>query len=145
MLTVEDLHVDLPAKAGLLKVVRGCSLRVEAGRTLAIVGESGSGKSVTALSIMGLLPRGARRRARSLRFEGTDLLTLSDRRMEDMRGRRIGMIFQDPTAAFNPSYTIGEQLEEVHLRHFGKGRKAARDCALGMLEQVRMPAPVQKP
>jgi peptide/nickel transport system ATP-binding protein len=144
LLTVEDLHVDLPAKAGLLKVVRGCSLQVEAGRTLAIVGESGSGKSVTALAIMGLLPSGARRRAQSLRFEGTDLLHLSDRKMENIRGRRIGMIFQDPTAAFNPSYTIGEQLEEVHLRHFGRGRRAARACALDMLEQVRMPAPAER-
>ncbi len=144
MLTIQDLHVDLPTKAGLLHAVRGVDLEAAAGRTLAIVGESGSGKSITALSVMGLLPRGAQRRARRLIFEGTDLSGLSDRQMQDVRGRRIGMIFQDPTSSFNPSYTIGNQLEEVYMRHVGKGRRSARDRAVEMLEQVHMPAPGER-
>jgi peptide/nickel transport system ATP-binding protein len=144
LLTIQDLHVDLPMKAGLLHAVRGVNLEAVAGRTLAIVGESGSGKSITALSIMGLLPRGAQRRARHLIFEGTDLSRLSERQMQDVRGCRIGMIFQDPTSSFNPSYTIGDQLEEVYMRHLGKGRRSARDRAVEMLEQVRMPAPAER-
>jgi peptide/nickel transport system ATP-binding protein len=144
VLAVEDLHVDLPGRSGMTKVVRGVSLSVAAGQTLAIVGESGSGKSITALSIMGLLPAGARRRVGRLAFEGEDLDAFSDRRMEDVRGRRIGMIFQDPTASFNPSLRIGEQLEEVHLRHVRAGRRAARDRAVELLERVGMPAPAMR-
>ena len=102
MLAVEDLHVDLPGRSGMTKVVRGVSLSVAAGETLAIVGESGSGKSITALSIMGLLPAGARRRVGRLAFEGEDLDTFSDRRMEDVRGRRIGKSWgQGPNQAFD--------------------------------------------
>jgi peptide/nickel transport system ATP-binding protein len=141
VLAVEDLHVDLPGRSGMTKVVRGVSLSVAAGQTLAIVGESGSGKSITALSIMGLLPAGARRQVGRLAFEGDNLDAFSDRRMEDVRGRRIGMIFQDPTASFNPSLRIGQQLEEVHLRHVRAGRRAARDRAIELLERVGMPAP----
>ncbi|WP_210324876.1 ABC transporter ATP-binding protein [Microvirga alba] len=144
MLVIEDLHVDLPARSGRLQAVRGLSLAAAAGRTLAIVGESGSGKSITALSIMGLLPKGAQRRARRLTFDGIDLLAQTDRSMEDIRGNRIGMIFQDPTASFNPAYTIGEQLEEVHLRHCKKGRQDARKRAIDLLEQVGMPAPRER-
>jgi peptide/nickel transport system ATP-binding protein len=77
-------------------------------------------------------------------FDGTDLLGLSDRQMQDVRGRRIGMIFQDPTSSFNPSYTIGNQLEEVYMRHVGKSRRSARDRAVEMLEQVHMPAPAER-
>lgn len=141
MLAIEDLQVDLPTPHGAIKAVRGVSLDAVAGRTLALVGESGSGKSITALSILGLLPSGAKRQARRMIFEGADLQSLSDRQMQDIRGRRIGMIFQDPTASFNPAYTIGDQLEEVHIRHMRAGRRAARDRAVEMLEKVRMPAP----
>lgn len=144
MLAIEDLHVDLPTPSGALKAVRGLSLDAVAGRTLALVGESGSGKSITALSILGLLPGGAKRRARRLVFEGRDLQHLSDRQMQEVRGRRIGMIFQDPTASFNPAYTIGDQLEEVHIRHMQAGRRVARDRAVEMLEKVRMPAPGER-
>src|SRR6218665_1215157 len=112
MLVIEDLHIDLPAPGGRSHVVRGVDLSVEAGETLAIVGESGSGKSLTALSVLGLLPRGANRKAATFSFKGRDLASLSARQMEEVRGRQISMIFQDPTASFNPTLTIGQQLEE---------------------------------
>jgi len=141
VLAIEDLHVEFAGRRAATQVVRGVSLSVTAGRTLAIVGESGSGKSLTALAITGLLPARARRRVRRILFEGEDIAAYSDRRMEDVRGRRIGMIFQDPTASFNPSLRIGQQLEEVHMRHLRAGRAAARERALELLELVGMPAP----
>jgi len=144
LLAVEDLHVEFSGRGAPTQVVRGVTLSVAAGRTLAIVGESGSGKSLTALSITGLLPARSRRRVGRIMFEGDDLAAFSDRRMEDVRGRRIGMIFQDPTASFNPSLRIGQQLEEVHMRHLGAGRAAARERAFELLELVGMPAPAMR-
>jgi peptide/nickel transport system ATP-binding protein len=140
MLAIEGLHIDLPSAGGWSRVVRGVDLAVEAGEIVAIVGESGSGKSLTALSIMNLLPRGAKRRAERLSFANRDLSSLSARQMEDLRGREIGMIFQDPAASFNPTLTIGRQLEEVHIRHCRKGRQVARDRAVELMEMVGMPA-----
>src|ERR1700760_2432907 len=102
LLAIEDLHVGIPTDAGILQAVHGIDLSVAAGETVALVGESGSGKSLTSLSIVGLLPRNARRRARKLSFAGVNLLSQSPRAMEDLRGRRIGMIFQDPMTALNP-------------------------------------------
>jgi peptide/nickel transport system ATP-binding protein len=126
---------------GEVHAVRGVSLDILPGETLAIVGESGSGKSLTAMAILGLLPKGARRAARSMRFEGAELTTLGRRALEDLRGRRIGMIFQDPLAAFDPTYTIGRQLEDVHLRHIGAGRRTARARAIDLLARVGIAAP----
>jgi len=109
---------------GTADAVRGVSLRVQGGETHCLVGESGCGKSVTALAVMGLLARGARRSAGHIRFQGTDLLPLSDRAMGRLRGDRIGMIFQEPMTSLNPAYTVGSQLTEVYRRHRG-GRRAA--------------------
>ena len=144
LLTIEDLNVDISVETGTLHAVRDLSLTVRAGETLSIVGESGSGKSLTALSIMGLLPSNARRRARQVMFDGVDLNAVSARDMEDLRGRRIGMIFQDPMTALNPTYRIGEQMEEIHVRHMRKGRAAARARAIELLGRVGISGPERR-
>ena len=110
LLEVEALDISFP---GGLHPVRDLSLSVRPGETLGVVGESGSGKSLTALAMMGLLPRGARRSARRLVFDGMDLTALGERRMADIRGRRLSKIFQDPMPSQNPAYTIGDQLTET--------------------------------
>src|SRR3954464_11825505 len=114
VLDVQGLEVDIPTAAGMLHPVRDVSFDVRRGETLCLVGESGCGKSMTALAVMDLLPRQARRTARRLRFEGQNLL---DGAMEDLRGDRVAMIFQEPMTALNPAYSIGEQLTEGYLRH----------------------------
>ncbi|MBL8669921.1 MAG: ABC transporter ATP-binding protein [Alphaproteobacteria bacterium] len=136
LLAVEDLRVDIPTHGGTLHAVRGIDLRVAAGETLCIVGESGCGKSMTALALMDLLPARATRRAARLALEGEDLLRASARRMSDLRGDRIAMIFQEPMTSLNPSYAIGDQLEETLLRHRSASRAAARDRAVDLLEKV---------
>ena len=117
LLEVEKLAVDIPLAGGMLHPVRGVTFHVDAGETLAIVGESGCGKSLTALAIMGLLPKTAKRLAERLEFDGQALLALSERQMSDIRGDRMTMIFQDPMTSLNPSYTIGNQLAEAMRRH----------------------------
>jgi peptide/nickel transport system ATP-binding protein len=140
VLAVENLSVDIPLAAGMLHPVRGVSFQVRRGETLAIVGESGCGKSLTALAIMGLLPKSAERRAHRLEFAGQSLLELSERAMADIRGDRIGMIFQDPMTSLNPAFTIGNQLEEALLRHRKVTRRQARDRAVFLLEKVGITA-----
>jgi peptide/nickel transport system ATP-binding protein len=121
--------------------VDGVSLRVEKGRTLAIVGESGCGKSALALSIIGLLPapRG-RVVGGAVRFEGRDLTSLRAAQLDDVRGREIGMIFQDPLTALNPSFMVGRQLVETLRRHLPLSASAARQRAVELLEEVRIPS-----
>jgi peptide/nickel transport system ATP-binding protein len=133
LLAVEDLRVDIATGSGTLHAVRGLSFDVRRGETLCLVGESGCGKSMTALAIMDLLPKQARRTARRLRFEGLDLL---GGRMADLRGDRAAMIFQEPMTALNPAYTIGEQLAEGYLRHKGGSTTAARARAVHLLDKV---------
>jgi len=140
LLEVEGLHVDIALAAGLLKAVRDVSFSVDRGRTLALVGESGCGKSLTALAVMDLLPPRAQRRAETLRFEGLDLRKARTRRMADLRGNKIAMIFQEPMTSLNPCYTIGNQLEEALLRHRNVPRKEARDRAVFLLEKVGITA-----
>jgi len=140
VLEVEGLSVDIPLAAGVLHPVRDVSFQVNRGETLAIVGESGCGKSLTSLAIMGLLPKAAERRAARLAFHGDSLLDLSESQMSDIRGDRMSMIFQDPMTSLNPSYTIGNQLEETLLRHRSVPRRAARDRAVFLLEKVGISA-----
>ncbi|HUN46883.1 MAG TPA: ATP-binding cassette domain-containing protein, partial [Stellaceae bacterium] len=109
LLEIEGLAVDIPLATGTLHAVRDVSLGLERGETLCLVGESGSGKSLTALSIMGLLPRRAIRRARRLALLGEDLANAPERRMSELRGDRMAMVFQEPMTALNPAYTIGNQ------------------------------------
>ena len=137
LLEIHGLDVDIPTHIGMLHAVRGVSLQLKKGRTLGIVGESGSGKSLTALAILGLLPRIATRRADRLVFDGTDLLRLGEKGMaRRIRGKRAAMVFQDPMTCLNPVYTIGRQLTEAMLLHRGGSPAEARDRAVRLLERV---------
>ena len=120
--------------------MRGVTLSVDRGETLCIVGESGCGKSLTALAIMGLLPRRARRTASRLALDGIDLTAASDAQLADLRGSRMAMIFQEPMTSLNPCYTVGNQMEEMLLRHRKASRREARDRAVQLLEKVGMTA-----
>ncbi len=140
LLEVEGLRVDIPTPMGTLHAVRGVDLALEAGETLCLVGESGCGKSLTALALMGLLPRAARRSVSRFNFSGEDLPGASEARMADLRGNRMAMIFQEPMTSLNPSWSIGNQLEECWLRHRGGPAAAARERALHLLERVGIPA-----
>lgn len=136
ILEIENLCVDIPTPTGTLHAVQGVNFTVERGETLCIVGESGCGKSITALSLMNLLPKTAKRSADRLVLDGQDMLGLSERRMSDLRGDRIAMIFQEPMTSLNPAYTIGNQLAEAMLRHRNVSTAEARDRAVFLLEKV---------
>ena len=123
----------------------GVSFAVPSGQTLAIVGESGCGKSVTALSIMGLVPDPPGRiTGGSIRFEGRELVGLPARAMQDLRGNGMAMIFQEPMSSLNPAFTIGDQIVEGLMRHRPLSRAQASERALEMLRKVRIPAPEQR-
>jgi oligopeptide/dipeptide ABC transporter ATP-binding protein len=140
LLEVSDLRTHFFTRAGVVHAVDGVDLRVARGKTLGIVGESGCGKSVTALSIMRLLPTPpARIVSGSIRFDGRELTTLSERQLEDLRGREIGMVFQDPMTALNPTLTIGTQIVEVLQRHLDLDRHSARRRAIELLDEVGIP------
>ena len=146
LLEVRDLRATFASGAGdPLVAVDGVSFSVRAGDTLAIVGESGSGKSVTALSIMRLLPAGSGRiAAGSIRLSGRELTTLSEDEMRDVRGRHIGMIFQEPMTSLNPVHTVGAQVAEVVERHEGLSRDRALAHAVEMLALVGIPEPQRR-
>lgn len=140
LVEIRDLRVDFPHPSGFTQAVRGISLSL--GREkLGIVGESGSGKSVTGRALMRLLPGSARVTAQALRFDGTDVLAASERRMRSLRGGRIGLILQDPKYSLNPVMTVGRQIAEAWLAHRKGSRREARDVALSLLEQVRIREP----
>jgi len=139
-LEVEGLRTTLFTRRGEMKAVDGLSLRVGAGETVALVGESGCGKSLSALSIMRLLPDPpARIVGGAVRLNGRDIVALSEEAMLDVRGREIGMIFQDPMSALNPVTTVEKQISEVLTAHTELGRGQARVRAHELLEQVGMP------
>jgi len=146
LLEVTDLQtVFTAAGGGEVTAVDGVSLRVDAGETVAIVGESGSGKSVTALSIMRLLPARSSRIARgSIRLRGRELTTLAEDDMRAVRGRHIGMIFQEPMTSLNPVHTVGAQVAEVVRCHEGLGQDAAARHAVEMLALVGIPEPARR-
>jgi oligopeptide/dipeptide ABC transporter ATP-binding protein len=139
LLEVEDLHTYFKTRAGEVRAVDGVSFSLEERRTLGIVGESGSGKSVTVLSIMGLVVPPGRVVSGSVRFDGQELTTMKSRHLEDLRGDRIGMIFQDPMTSLNPTLTIGKQITETLERHRGMSRQEARKRAIELLEEVHIP------
>ncbi|MEJ5378004.1 MAG: ABC transporter ATP-binding protein [bacterium] len=140
VLEVEGLHVKIPWRRTMVHPVQDLSFSVESGETLCLVGESGCGKSLTALAIMGLLPKTAIRSVTSLKLEGEELSWASDRRMSEIRGNRMSMIFQEPMTCLNPCYTVGNQLMEVIRRHKGVSRLKARQRALELLEHVGITA-----
>jgi oligopeptide/dipeptide ABC transporter ATP-binding protein len=139
LLEVDDLRTYFGTRSGDVRAVDGVSFAVERGKTLGIVGESGCGKSVTALSIMGLLAPTARIESGAIHFEGRELNRLSQRELEDVRGRQIAMIFQDPMTSLNPTLTIGLQLTETMQRHLEISRDEARKRAIQLLEEVHIP------
>ncbi len=140
LLDVSDLRTHFFTREGVVRAVDGVSFSVEKGRTLGIVGESGSCKSVTALSIMGLIPKPpAKIVSGSVVFEGRDLTTLRERELEDVRGHEIAMIFQDPMTSLNPTLKIGTQIIEVIRRHLDLDKAQARRRAIELLEEVRIP------
>jgi len=139
LLEVDNLKVTI----GGQDVVRDSSFAVDAGDTLGIVGESGSGKSMTALAVMGLLPRGARASG-SVRFDGQELLGRTDRQLRALRGDAVSMIFQDPLSSLNPYYTVGLQIEETYLAHRGGKRAVARRLAVDALAEVGIPEPQER-
>jgi oligopeptide/dipeptide ABC transporter ATP-binding protein len=142
LLEVRDLRTHFFTRDGVVRAVDGVSLSVERGRTLGLVGESGSGKSVTALSIIGLIPKPpARIVGGEVVFDGRDLTTLSERELEDVRGKRIAMIFQDPMTSLNPTLTIGTQLLETLRRHLDLPKREARRRAIELLDEVGLPNP----
>ncbi len=139
-LEVNDLQTYFFTREGVVRAVDGVSFSLERGQTLGLVGESGCGKSVTALSIMGLIPRPpARIVGGSVLFEGRDLTQLKDRELEDIRGREIAMIFQDPMTSLNPTLKISTQITEVLRRHLEMSKEQARRRAVELLEEVRIP------
>ena len=145
LLEVDDLRTHFFTREGTVRAVDGVSFSVEKGKTLGIVGESGCGKSVTALSIMGLIPKPpAKIVSGSVLYDGRDLTTLSERQLEDVRGREIAMIFQDPMTSLNPTLTIGTQITETIRRHYDVSQKQADKKAVELLEKVRIPRAAER-
>jgi oligopeptide transport system ATP-binding protein len=145
LLSIQDLHVCFETFSGNVQAVRGVSFDVFRGETVAIVGESGCGKSVTAQSILKLIPMppGKIRSGRIL-FEGKDLVTYNEAQMRAIRGQEIGMIFQDPMTSLNPTLTIGYQIQEVLKEHASMNKEASRERALELLKMVGIPDPVSR-
>ena len=142
LLQVDGLTVRFDTRAGTVHAVTDVSYTLQAGETLGIVGESGSGKSVHVLAMLGLIPRPpARVAAGRVLFRGTDLLTLPERALRDIRGAQIGMVFQDPMTALNPVLTVGRQVMEPLRRHLKLSRPAAAARAAELLELVGIPEP----
>jgi oligopeptide transport system ATP-binding protein len=145
LLEVNDLKTHFFTREGVVQAVDGVTFQVEKGTTLGIVGESGCGKSVTALSVMGLIPKPPAKIVQgSVMFEGRDLTTLSERQLEDVRGRQIAMIFQDPMTSLNPTFRIGTQITETLDRHFDISRGAARKRAVELLQEVGIPRAAER-
>ncbi|HKY24387.1 MAG TPA: ABC transporter ATP-binding protein, partial [Gaiella sp.] len=145
LLEVRDLRTHFFTREGVVRAVDGVSFSVARGRTLGIVGESGCGKSVTALSIMGLIPvPPARIVGGEVLFEGRDLTKLSERELSDVRGDEISMVFQDPMTSLNPTLTIETQLVETIKRHMDLSRQEARRRAVDLLEEVQLPKAAQR-
>lgn len=144
MIEVKGLQISFRTTAGMLSVVPDLSFSMAPGEKLAIVGESGSGKTITGLAILGLLPRQQTKLAGEIRFDGQNLVSLTSRQMQSIRGRHIGMVFQEPMSALDPVFTIGNQISEGVRQHFKLGRKAARERAVEMLDMVGIPLPRQR-
>ena len=140
VLSVRDLRTRFPTTRGLVKAVDGVNFELRRGQTLGIVGESGSGKSVTALSLIRLVPAPGESQGEVV-LEGVDLMKLSERAMEKVRGKRLAMILQDPMTSLNPVLTIGDQIMETLRAHDEVPRSELRARAIELLQRVRIPAP----
>jgi oligopeptide/dipeptide ABC transporter ATP-binding protein len=140
LLQVKDLQTHFFTREGVVRAVDGVSFSLEKGKTLGIVGESGCGKSVTALSIMGLIPKPPAKIVNgSVVFEGRDITHVSEKQLEELRGNEIAMIFQDPMTSLNPTLKIGTQITEVVRRHWDVSKQEARKRAVQLLDEVHIP------
>ncbi|HJQ59338.1 MAG TPA: ABC transporter ATP-binding protein [Vineibacter sp.] len=145
MLEVENLRTHFFTGDGVIRAVDGVSYAVRSGETLGVVGESGCGKSVTALSILRLVPNPPGRIVDgAVRFDGKDLLALSESEMEAVRGNDISMIFQEPMTSLNPLFTVGRQVSEAIALHRGLSRRESQDHAVEMLRRVHIPEPERR-
>ncbi|MBB3110641.1 oligopeptide transport system ATP-binding protein [Paenibacillus phyllosphaerae] len=145
VLSVKNLEVAFNTRGGLVQAVRNVTFDLKAGEALAIVGESGSGKSVTAQTIMRLIPTPPGRiNGGTIDFKGQDILKKSEKEMEAIRGKEIGMIFQDPMTSLNPTITIGRQITEVLMKHQNMNNTQAKERAVEMLRLVGLPNPERR-
>ena len=144
LLELDDLQTRIRLRSGTVRAVDGLSLEVGAGETLGIVGESGCGKTMTAMSIMRLLPRGGYIAGGEIRLDGRDLVTLSDPELRKVRGNEIGMVFQDPMTSLNPTMMIGRQIAEVVLAHRDVSKDKAMERAIAVLDMVGLPRPAER-
>lgn len=141
LLEVEHLHTFFNTKRGVVKAVNDVTYSLEAGETLGIVGESGSGKSVSAMSIIRLLDGNGYIESGKVTFNGRDVINCSDKEMYEIRGNEISVIFQEPMTSLNPVFTIEKQIGEVFRIHQGMNKKQAREEAIRMLSEVKIPNP----
>jgi peptide/nickel transport system ATP-binding protein/oligopeptide transport system ATP-binding protein len=142
LLDLKELHTHFYTPEGVVKAVNGVSFSISSGKTLGILGESGCGKSVTALSIMRLIPDPPGKiRAGKIDFSGTDLTRMPLSQIRRIRGNQISMIFQEPMTSLNPVYTVGNQISETYITHQGLNQKEAMDKAVEMLQMVGIPSP----
>lgn len=141
LLQIKDLHTDIEIRSGVVRALSGVDLHVNPGETLGIVGESGSGKTMTALSLMGLLPQGGKVSSGSIILDGQDLTQLPLKEKRKLRGTKVGMIFQDPLTSLNPTMKIGLQVCEPLRVHEGLSKKEALERAVEILKRVGMPRP----
>jgi len=145
LVEIEGLQVRFHGDDGrVTHAVDGLDLSLAPGATLGLVGESGCGKSVTSLAVMGLLPKQSAEVQGAIRFDGLDLLSVPDKKLRNLRGDRLAMIFQEPMTSLNPSFTIGEQIIETILRHRGGSRAGARERAIQLLRRVHIPSPERR-
>jgi peptide/nickel transport system ATP-binding protein len=144
LLSVKDLHVTFKTPDRTVHAVNGVSFDVKRGETLGILGESGSGKSVTLRSILKLHPAHRTKWSGSISLEGDEILTMNGTDLADLRGNRVAMIFQEPATAFDPVFTIGNQIAETVRRHTGKSHAESMTRAKELLELVRIPSPAQR-
>jgi oligopeptide/dipeptide ABC transporter ATP-binding protein len=144
ILDVRDLVIEIPLPRGTVHAARGASFTVPRGGALGLVGESGCGKSMTLRAIMGLLPRPARVAGGQILVDGVDVVALDRRRLRDLRGRAVGMIFQEPMTALNPVMRVGDQIAEAPLAHLGQSRGKARARALELMRAVGIPDPERR-
>ena len=145
LLTIKNLRTHFSVGKSVVKAVDGVSFNLEAGKTFAIVGESGSGKSITALSIMGLLPNNLAQTERGeILFDNKNLIDLEENEMRKIRGNRISMIFQEPMTSLNPVYDLSYQISETIILHQKKSKEQARKIAIEMLDLVGIPEPQKR-
>lgn len=145
LLEVKNLKTQFITKKGTVSAVNGVNFSLDKGEIMAVVGESGSGKSVTSLSIMRLLSKSSNIKiSGDILFKDENLLDKTEKQMQDIRGKNISMIFQEPMTSLNPVYTIGRQISEAIIKHEGLGKKEAKEKAVQMLKLVGIPSPEKR-